>query len=203
VGGEPPRREQILDVLRRTKDRLLAAYEETRDTDFGARAEFRINWVTFLGLKQDPERHIESVMESVMPSGLIYSWSPETQRSELPRQALSASHTSDRDRSATGNHQEHAQTSTPPPHQPYWIVSTKTANKFHSAQVNRWLLYLEAVSQRVAESIRHKRKLAIGEQLDDGAMVKIVLQMLALSQSTVVPENQKGILPPQLYQEQI
>ena len=188
VGGRPPKRDHILDVLRRTKNRLSVAYKETRNMDFGARTEFRLNWRTFLALGESFEEHGEPVMRS----GVIYSWPPETPRSELPRQTSSGSRISDQDESATNNAQQHAQNPPPSQHQPYWIVPTETANSFHAAQINRWLFYLESVAQRVAEGIRHKGKVDLNEQLDEGAMVKIVLRMLALSMSTVIPETQKA-----------
>ena len=186
-------REKIVQTLVTTKCRVAAALTASAKTNFGARAEFRINISVFERLTTDTDVLFHS-------GEFPITWPPSTpppsheHTPKSPQDDLNCkSPQDDLDRQSPQHDSDPESassiTTSASVHLPYWVIPTEVVNAFSAAQINRWLLYLEVVAARITRGRNNQAAADRERQLLDGPLVSIVLRMLHLSMSKVIPER--------------
>jgi hypothetical protein len=69
-------------------------------------------------------------------------------------------------------------------HMPYWVLATKEVNGFAAAELNRWLLCLEVLIERVSAGHDGRPAASQEEQVINGVMVSALVRLLRMSTST-------------------
>ncbi len=164
------KRKQLINAYQRSKSRVATALDTTKETNFGVRQEYRINWFTFITLDLDDKLHVENVTE----------FSAENLNPSASRDSSVSIH------SDSGRLESNF-------HRPYFVLPTKEVNRYVAEDINRWLFCLEVLVMQADPSPSTSISESQEIQLQNGIMISAILRTLRLIMGGLEPFSMSGL----------